>query len=87
MKKNKLVNSAKQSNKISSFAKKYINYLYEVFNTLNFKELEKLDAELLDLRKKGSPSLSSVTAKSWPTILVLTFSKKQKLRKRLKFFL
>ena len=43
-----------KSKNINAFSKKYINYLYNVFNSLEFQKLDKLEKELLKLRARNS---------------------------------
>jgi len=43
-----------KSKNINDFSKKYINYLYNVFNSLEFQKLDKLEKELLKLRARNS---------------------------------
>lgn len=47
-----------KSKDINSFSKRYINYLHEVFNTLEFEKLRKFEKELLKLRAKNSTLFS-----------------------------
>lgn len=47
-----------KSKNINVFSKKYINYLYNVFNSLEFQKLDKLEKELLKLRSKNSTLFS-----------------------------
>ena len=47
-----------KSKDINSFSKKYINYLHNVFSSLDFKKLNELEKEFLKLRSNNSTIFS-----------------------------
>ena len=46
------------SKNINSFSKKYISYLHNVFNSLDFKKLDDLEREFLKIRNRNSTIFS-----------------------------
>ena len=47
-----------KSKDINSFSKKYINYLHNVFSSLDLKKLNELEKEFLKLRSSNSTLFS-----------------------------
>ena len=54
MKEQNLNNILLKNNKLSNFAKDYIDYLSVVFKSLNFNQLEKLEKEMVKMRRRNS---------------------------------